>query len=247
MSKKVLILDVETIDLKKPWIYEFSYLLLDLETGETKVTMRLTEEVYDSPLFSKAYYYHKNKHIYEQLVDDRKAEIMSLADIRQEFNDVIAHEDISYFSAYNMKFDLRAINSTFEHFNVGNKAQLNYDKIKRVGIKPLDVGVLFMLTEGREPCYRCFCKKNGFYTKNNDGSIKNYKTTAEIVYRYHINKPLWEEAHIGGMDCLIEADIFRHGYQLASKNPEVIDLAVQVTERGTPLHSLLNQIVNNKI
>lgn len=231
--KKVLVIDVETVDIRNLDIYEIGYVLLDLEDGTMISKSMLIKEVYESDLYTRAYFYEKNHKRYEEMLedDDIDISIMSVAEAIDELNRVFKEyrKDIAYISAFNMSFDLRALNFTFnKYLHRENKSQLNYEKFMKAGMLPIDSAVLFALFESKHHCYRCFCEKNGFYTDKG-----NIKTTAEIVYKYVANDLNFEEDHIGMYDAEVEANIFEYSMMRCLKYPDIVKEAHKATLKGT--------------
>lgn len=231
--KKALIIDVETIDIRRLDIFELAYSLLDLDEGVLEPTSFLIKEVYNTNLFKQAHFYEKNKEEYVKMLDENKAKIVTIQEARDSLNKVIKENDIKYVSAYNMQFDIRAMNFTFQKYNAGGKHHINYKTFHKRGIKTIDSAILFALVESQNPCYRCFCEKNGFYTRTPEGKLKNIRTTAEVVYKYIINDIHFEEQHTGYMDSQIEADIFQYSLSRCLRKPELIEEAQKLTIKGS--------------
>ena len=231
--RKALIIDVETIDIRRLDIFELAYSILDLDEGTLEATSFLIEEVYNTDLFKQAYFYEKNKEEYIKMLEKKETKIVTIKEAREALNKIIKENDIRHVSAFNMQFDIRAMNFTFQKYNAGGKHHINYETFHKRGIKTIDSAILFALIESSNPCYRCFCEKNGFYTKTPEGKLKNIRTTAEIVYRYIINDIHFEEQHTGYMDSQIEADIFQYSISRCLKKPELIEKAQELTIKGS--------------
>lgn len=233
MGKKVLVIDVETIDIRRLDIYELGYALLDLETGEIETKGFVLKEVYEADLFPKAYFYKLKKDRYQQLLDNNTLELMTVEEAKNRLNKVFKEnrEDIAYISAFNMGFDMRALNFTFnKYLNREGKSQLTYEKFMKIGMKPIDTAVLFAVYESTNGCYKCFCdkKKSDFYTPKG-----NIKTTAEIVYKYVSNDLDFEEEHMGIYDAEIEANIFEWTLSRCINKPWIVEKAHELTLKGT--------------
>jgi hypothetical protein len=226
---KCLIIDTETIGFKDMSIFDFGYTILDTETGKQESAGFLIDEVYNSPVYKKAYYYEKTKDLYLQYLEEEKISIITVAELKELINRLMLEENIDLFTAYNLPFDLRALNFMLQKHDL-RKKNLTHEQINQFA-GTLDIATLFGVYESKRGCFKCYCEKNGFLTKT-----KGIKTDAETVYRYVMNDPTLIEQHTGIDDTKIEATILDYYIQRASKAD--MEEAHMYTKRGTRTHQL---------
>ena len=110
---------------------------------------------------------------------------------------MIEEYNIKEVSAYNLSFDLNAINKTNQLIR-GRENKL-FD-----GLKQNDLWGMAVETICQQKGFSRFCKKHGLMTD----SGKFYKSSAEAVYAYMNNILEFEEEHTGLADVLIEVEIY---------------------------------------
>ena len=98
--------------------------------------------------------------------------------------------------AYNLKFDLQSISKTVEKYTYNSF--LNTDNIDFIDVWNVATDIIMNNNK-----YKTFCKENGFISE-----CGNYKTSAEICYRYLTNEIDFDESHTAMDDCEIEMHIF---------------------------------------
>ena len=229
---KVLVFDTETINIRDVSIFDIGMATLDLETGEREVEGYLIEEVYNSPIFKSAYYYEKNHKKYEEMLEKKELTIIPLAEMKKIFLSKLVDKDIKYISAFNMNFDLRALNYTFNKFNLAKK-QLNYKSLKNFVI-PIDIALAFALyIKEMDEHYKWWARRTNYVTEKG-----NIRLTAEAIYQYIIIKP-FEEGHTGIEDIDIEADILFYAYNKMQNKMKFLNDVHELTIKNKRPYTLL--------
>lgn len=227
------VIDTETISFANLSMFDFGYTVFDTETGENTSEGFVIKEVYESDDFRKAFYYEQNKDLYKEYLESGKVKLISAKDLKPIVNNLL-NSKLDVISAFNLPFDLRALNYTLIKYNVVDK-HITLDKIEKFA-KPLDTAILFAVFEGKDCCFDCFCKKNGYLTKT--GGVK---TDAETIYKYVRNDITLIEKHTGIDDSIMEADILSYYLIRVSKFPKLLQDAYNYSLRGTKPHQILKK------
>jgi len=229
---RILVIDTETIDLKNADIYEAGLSILDTETGDIKSKDYIISDVYNSPMFKKAYFYNQNKDILEERIIQGKARVVTVSEFKEIFKEELFN-NYDMFSAFNVNFDVRALSYTFSKYTHAKKPLSNH--IIRKIMPVLDIAILAALVESQKPCYDCFCRKNGFTTKT--GKVK---TTVEAFYKYAFNTLDYSEKHNGLDDSYDEAMLLQY-YFILAKNMSKVEEAVEMTQLNKKPYLLFNK------
>lgn len=212
-----IVLDNETAgSLSKPFAYDVSYQVIDDNGMDIAEKHFVVEQTWHNlPLFESAYYKEKRPK-YIALMRARKAEMKKYGHIMQELKRDIKKYNVTAVYAYNSDFDDNVISFNCDWYKCEN---------------PLDTVPVYdiMGYAGQfitnTPEYKAFCEQYKLFTDTG-----NYSQTAESVYRYITNKVDFEEAHIGIMDCHIEADILRECFHRGAI-PETEYPKIRILER----------------
>lgn len=103
--------------------------------------------------------------------------------------------NVTHLLAYNVKFDINALDKTYMRFC---NRHFNTDNIIVIDVMRVAIDTLINTDK-----YRNFCKKNNQMTEKG-----NYKTSAESVYRYINDDIDFIESHTALDDCYCEMNIF---------------------------------------
>jgi len=203
----VLLIDVETINLYDKTVFDFSYIIADIETKEIKeegayVITEGFEKIDEA-------YYSQNKQDYLDMLESGEYKEISMVELRVMFNILVKRKDIKFLSAFNLKFDVAALGYSFVKYAEANKA-MDYEGLSKF-ITILDVGIVATLAANTSGEYVKFCLENNFTTEKG-----NIKTTAEVFYRYLLDDPTHMEKHMGKQDCIEEFEILSECYPMLS-------------------------------
>lgn len=137
-------------------------------------------------------YAKKNLYKYAEMIKNGEVELVETEfEAIELVNDLLLEYDVKYLMAYNSGFD-------FEKTVCRHLLEEEYDR------EFIDLWLMAVQTIAWKTSYRKFCAKNDFYTSGQ----KNCKCSAEIMYRYLINDPHYEEEHTALEDSKIEMAIF---------------------------------------
>lgn len=193
-KKLYLVLDTETTgSFDRPLIYHIAWQLIDKKGFVYDCEEYIVNEVFfNDDLMRSAYYATKIPQYYQKLwqgkiiAAPKDFVIGRLHKIYTKYK-----KQIKFITAYNAKFDKKAIESTFE--NVHFKQQW---------------GCLWKafqsLTENGRKTYTDFCNTYNFKTRH---EIPKNQTKAETAYRYITNNPSFIESHTALEDVKIECEI----------------------------------------
>ncbi len=213
MFKKEITLkiDTETAPLypsapfKTPLVYDFGYEVFDRQ-GNTleKGHYVILETFKDKKLMTSAYYYNKfDKYIVDMCGGKIKA--MSVYELPKLIERLVMTYKVTTVSAYNLQFDLRALAKTFEYFKVDS------DWHEFPCLKRLDTLKFARQAIAKQKKYIAFCEENGYMSKPNKNTGKQFPlTNAEVMYRFVANDLTFVEEHMGLPDVEIEKEIMFH-------------------------------------
>ena len=204
MKKNIVVLDTETTgELGSPLIYDFGYQIVNLEGGVILEKNYIVAEIFDNKsLMAKAFYSDKVG-MYRQKIENGEIEKKSYKKIITEFVNDCKRSKVEIVSAYNLAFDVRAINSTLqvcyhEKFISGwFEKFVNQKNKKLLCIWNLACETILDTDEYRN-----------FATENEKVSTKgNYKTNAEVAYQFITGELDFVEEHTALSDVKIEVVI----------------------------------------
>ena len=183
------IIDTETIGIYQPYIYDFGMVIMN-ENGDILDSYNANiSEIFNAPqLFNKAFYQWKRP-----LYGLYQVAIKSFHTVIDEVNNMLEKYDVAAVCAYNLAFDLKAINKTLDFLTIpSNFFKKEY---KLIDIWNVACEVLF-----QTPDFVDFALANNWTSQ-----ADNIKTNAEIAYRWATKEYDFHEAHIAIDDCNIEA------------------------------------------
>jgi len=200
------IIDTETIGIYQPYIYDFGMVVMNdngvvLDSYNANVA-----EIFNTPqLFNKAFYQWKRP-----IYGLRNTIVKSFHNIIDDINTMLEKYDVTVISAYNLAFDLRAINKTLDFLTIPT----NFFKkeYSLVDIWNVACEILFST-----PAFVDFAITNGWTSE-----AGNIKTNAEIAYRWATQDFDFHEAHVAIDDCNIEAAVLLHCINEATDIPQGI-------------------------
>ena len=189
-----LVLDTETTGLDKPFCYDISWIIINMENGEkVDFSAFVVEQVWHNlPLFESAYYKEKRQK-YIDMMRRHEAVMDKWGYIMRKFKQTINDYNITAVYAYNSDFDDKVIAYNCDWFKCNNPIE---------NIPVFDIwGYASEFITG-EMGYKSFCEQNQRFTDTG-----NYKGSAEVVYQYITMNPDFIEEHMGLFDSEIEAEI----------------------------------------
>jgi len=194
MKKNIYaIIDTETANgLKNPLCYDVAVIVFDKKGNEYFRKNWLVSNVWNNERMFKTAYYAWKRPLYDNI----ETEITNTYTFISELNTILEQYAVNYLLAYNLKFDLNSINKTVERFTYNSK--FNTDNVDYIDVWNVAIDILM-----NNKNYKTFCRENGFIS-----DAGNYKTSAEVCYRYLTNEIDFDESHTAMDDCEIEMTIF---------------------------------------
>ena len=215
-----LILDTETTSLDKPFCYDCSWVIMDMETGEiVDISCNVVEQNWHNlPLFESAYYKAKRPK-YVEMMRNKQAKLDKYGYIMGKLARDIRKYEISDVYAYNSDFDSKVLDFNCDWFKCNNP-------LENVAIHDIWGYASQYVTCQQD--YKDFCELHQRFTDTG-----NYKGSAEVVYQYLISEPDFVEEHMGLFDSVIEAKILWECVRLGAewaKNYTVNKILNRVTK-----------------
>lgn len=201
----IIVLDTETINLEKAFIYNLGWVVVDTDTGEILDTKDLIiDQIWkNKPIMTTAYYSNK-KPIYTKKMKAHTTERTQWGHACRKLQSVIKKYGITDGYAYNGKFDCKAFK--FNHKFYKNKTR---------PLETIDMHDImdYIYPIINSPQYTRFCRAHGFIT-----SKGNIKKTAESLYAYLTKNGSYKEEHTAMQDSIIETYIL---LEALKKAPQV--------------------------
>lgn len=194
MKKNVYaIIDTETANgLKNPLCYDVAVIVFDKKGIELFRKNWLVSNVWNNERMFKTAYYAWKRPLYDNI----EKEIVNTYTFISQMNEIIDNYQVNFLLAYNLKFDLNSINKTVERFTYNSK--FNTENVEYIDVWNVAIDIIM-----NNNSYKSFCRENGFIS-----DAGNYKTSAEICYRFLTNIIDFDESHTAMDDCEIEKEIF---------------------------------------
>lgn len=197
MNNHIMIIDTETIDAQKAFVYDIGVLIAQKQkSGEYREIAGhsfVIRQVYDNRELFMTAYYAKKKPLYVKALRSRKSMKKHFGHALQFIDKLIDTYKIKKVYAYNSPFDKKALNFTANFYKT------------RQPLKSVQWGDLQAISNKlihSQPAYKEFCKSHNFITPKG-----YYKMSAETTYAYIHQTPQFKEEHTGLADCRIELDI----------------------------------------
>lgn len=193
----IMVFDTETTSIDKPFCYDVGYLIANAETEEVLVRRHyVVEQVWHNlPLFESAYYKDKRP-LYVSLLRSRKTILDKWGYIMRQISKDMRNYCVTMAYAYNSDFDEKVMNFNNEWFRTINPFET---------IQIYDIWAMATNFITNRADYQQFCEEHKFFSDTG-----NYKSSAEVVYRFITHNPEFVEEHMGAMDGDIEASILFH-------------------------------------
>lgn len=190
----ILVLDTETINLEKQFVYDLGYTIADGDGNIIAKKSYIISQVYNNKeLFATAYYSNKMP-LYEQRLASGYSKKVGWGHAMKYLASDIKKYGVAEVYAYNSKFDAKAFEFMCSWFNVVNPLGATEVKDIMNFIKPIT----------QTEAYKEFCRLNGYMTKH---KYPRPQQKAETLYRYLKQDTDYEEEHTGLEDSLIELEI----------------------------------------
>ena len=192
MKNIYAIIDTETANgLYNPLVYDVSVIIFDKQNKEYFRKNWLISEVWQNETLMNSAYYAWKMPLYENF----ETETVNMFQFICEFVNIISEYNVTHLLAYNLNFDIKALNNTSKKYN---QCEFIGENLENLDVWSMACELICNTNK-----YKKFCEENNY--KSEKG---NYKTSAEIVYRYMTNNYDFDESHTSMKDCEIEKEIF---------------------------------------
>lgn len=194
-KKKILIIDTETVGgIPKQIAYDIGGIITDRDGNIYHEFHYVVKEIFaDLELMHTAYYANKFQTYIESIYEQNIIPV-PFGEILKKIDEMVDLFDIQIIAAYNLAFDLRAMENTCDLL-FDNRNWLKYD-LEKLCIMCAACDILY-----NKP-YCKLARERGWVTDKG-----NIKTSAECGYKYISGNYDFEEAHRGLDDCRIEGQI----------------------------------------
>lgn len=192
-----LIIDTETVGgLENPLVYDLGGIVCNKQNILYRFSLVISDIFYRKELMNTAYYKRKIP-LYEQDIFHGRRQVATFEQAFLFVRGLLDKYRIKTVLAYNMRFDLAALNNTRRYLNQGEyffPYTLNKECIMCMAQDTLC----------KQKTYSSFCHENGYLTKT--GKLRS---TAETVYKYIKALNDFTQNHTGLEDTLIEWEIWK--------------------------------------
>lgn len=196
-KKYIMLIDVETVGaLNKAVPYDISWLIIDKKGNVYEKRAYIVYEVFnDKDRMETAYYKDKLSLYFKEMAKGNY--IMDYVhNIIEQIRKDIKEYRVHTIAAYNAEFDIKALN------NLKTEIGFNGNILPKGEYEVWCVWSMACQVLYTQKTFQKVAVKQGWVTKKG-----NIKTSAEVGYRYITNNYMFEEAHLGLYDALIEKDI----------------------------------------
>jgi len=193
----ILTLDTETADLSGN-VYDVGYIIHDRAGNELARFNALVEEIFTQPKIMMGAFYAKQlfSH-YAPMLDAGEVKMQSWQFIIDRLRSDIELYNVSTIAAYNIGFDMRAMNQT-------HRALTDESKVLESPCKILDIWQFACEVKLNNRNYKRVAESLGWVSPKG-----NIKTGAEFAYRFCSGDHGFIEDHTALSDCVIEVEILR--------------------------------------
>lgn len=195
MLKNILVLDTETAgDFRAPMVYDFGFVIADLHGNILyKFSTVIAETFLDRKLMHTAYYEEKVP-MYNRDIRNGKRACMSFLAAYQLFNMAVEKWGVKEIYAYNISFDIRALNNTARKL-----AGMEFFNDKMVLRDIWSIASISLMSSMK---YFDFAVSHNLLTEKG-----NLKTSAEACFQFLTDDAQFIEDHTALEDAEIEYEI----------------------------------------
>lgn len=195
--KNLMVLDTETINIDKPFVYDIGYIVYNPQTSRVMVKRNyLVKEIWNNKVLFATSYFADKRPLYEKLIKQGKIKVKPFNWIMRRMAKDMRKCDIGFMYAYNAPFDTKVFNFNTNWFKIENPLE----RVKILDIVPYVHKVI-----GFTEIYKEFCERHQLFTESG-----NYSANAENVTRFLTCDTDFKEDHTALADCEIELKILLH-------------------------------------
>ena len=209
--KYYLVADVETAGgLGNPLVYDIGFAITDKHGNIYEKHSYMIKEIWENKALMLSAYYSEKIPKYEKDIAEGKRTVVSFATMRNIMLTEMRKYNVKVFAAYNSIFDTRALSTTIK-FLTGNKS-IKFLSEEFKNLEQLCIWCLACENLYTQVSFREMAIKNNWLTEAN-----NFKTSAEIGYRFLTGNTDFIEEHTGLEDVLIEIKIMAYALRQNKK------------------------------
>lgn len=209
--KYYIIVDVETAGgFERPLVYDIGFAITDKHGNIYEKFSYMVKEIWENRALMLSAYYANKIPVYERDIKAGTRKVLSFMEIREIMLDVMKKYQVKVFGAYNTNFDMGALSSTIKFLTKDNKAKFLISEFKN--IKLMCIWCLACQNLYTQVSFRNMAIRNGWLTE-----AKNFRTSAEIGYRFITGDTEFIEAHTALEDVLIEIEIMAYALRQNKK------------------------------
>ena len=198
-----LTLDTETAGTpEKPLVYDIGGAIHDRKGKIVETFSFVIYDIYKNKSLMQSAYYACKLPQYEKELQSGSRKMVRFYTARNHILNLIDKYDVKAVLAYNMRFDLNALNNTLREITNG-KRKYFFPFSKNCELWCTWTMAKQLLKD--KPRYKSWCKKYDYVSKNHQ-----VKTSAEILHRWLTKNHAFLEEHTGLEDTLIEVNIFKY-------------------------------------
>ena len=207
-ENRFMVFDTETMGLSNRVIYDIGYYIVN-RRGKVFTSKRfLVREIITNPcIMTDAFYHDKIYSNYLEMIDNADSPLIhAWADIQDYIREDINTFGVNTFAAYNLGFDMSAINTTNKATNCG----------RLLTARPvlLDLWLFSCMYLFNTRYYKEMATANNWVS-----NAGNYRTTAEHAYRFITLNANYTEPHTALEDAAIESEILNRLLNKRKKIP----------------------------
>lgn len=221
MKNRLLVLDTETCNIQKldkvmpgnNLTYDIGFSVIEPATDSviSEKSYVVREIFFGESERMKSSYYAEKLPRYHADIAEGKREVANFCDVLMDIITTARRENCVAIVAHNARFDVDALNTTFEW--------LYGFKCKVLDSFEIWDSMKMAKTFTDRPTYRKFCEENGFMTKH---ATPRPRMTAEIIYRFITGNLDFIESHTAFEDTEIEREIVFKAYRTHYKMERVL-------------------------
>jgi DNA polymerase III epsilon subunit-like protein len=186
------IFDTETVGRKRKLVYDFGLAIRTKKSDILFAKRWLVEEIVNIPMFNELPFYNKKiEEVAKNIIPT------SFENIQKEVNAILKEYSVNIIVAYNIGFDFSALKETAEFTN--NDIKFFPEELPFIDLWNASCNSFF-----QQKSFSKIAKKYQWFTETG-----NYKTGAEIAFRYITGDYHFLESHTALEDVVIEARILQ--------------------------------------
>ena len=206
-----IVVDVETAGgLGNPLVYDIGFAITDKHGNIYETFSYMIKEIWENKALMLSAYYAEKIPRYEKDIKEGLRQVVPFLEMREKMLEVMTKYEVEVIGAYNLAFDTRALSSTIRFLTGNDKAKFLTREFK--DIKQLCIWCLACQNLYTQVSFRNMAIRNDWLTDAN-----NFKTSAEIGYRFLTGNVDFIESHTGLEDVLIEIEIMAYALRQNKK------------------------------